>query len=338
MVSEIKRICWKKAEHIFGKPLPGLVKERLEWELRIIDKTQMEEMFCESLKTVSKYGKDGNRPFVRGCGGSSFVAWLLGITEVNPLPAHYICQCCGKIIFCEGKDCGPDMPNKCCPKCGREMQKDGFHLPPEFFFGVTGENMRRLDMFFDSPDFITFQLLQEKTGIKIKDIPFDDQKTLQNINEGKTLSIEEFADPKFQTLLRCFDEPSFAKLIRISGLRHGSGVWENNGENLMRKGYPLSEIICFREDIMLYLLARNLERNEAFYIAEKVRRGRGLEQQDENLMKNAGVPQQYISSCKKIEYLFPKAHVALQVMNAYRLAYYSVHFKDEFLSITERGF
>ena len=117
----------------------------------------------------------------------------------------------------------------------------------------------------------------------------------------------------------------FSDLVIISGLSHGTDVWAGNAQDLVRQGHPLSEVIGCRDDIMTYLLEKKLKPINAFKTMEDVRKGRGLRPDQEEDMKAHNVPDWYIESCKKIKYMFPKAHAVAYVMMAIRIAWYKVH-------------
>ena len=455
----------KRAEEIYGTPLPPRVQEQLDKELTSIITNGFSVMYRIAQELVRKSLSDGYLVGSRGSVGSSFVAYLSDITEVNSLPAHYICPNCKNVEF-HPSDIGLsgcDLPDKDCPKCGTKYKKDGHDIPFETFLGFNGDKEPDIDLNFsgeyqptihkytetffgegfvfragtigtvaektafgyvkkyceekgitmrnaemkrlskgcegvkrtsgqhpggiivvpytnnihefcpvqhpaddvnstiftthfdyhsidanllkldelghDDPTVI--RMLEDLTGLDAKLIPLDDPETLSLFTSNKALKLREGANigtdlgtygvPEFGTkfvrqMLEDTKPTTFSELVRISGLSHGTDVWLGNAQDLIRDGYcDLSHSICARDDIMIYLIAAGVEAGHSFKIMESVRKGKGLKPEDETAMRAANVPEWYIESCKKIKYMFPKAHAVAYVMMAFRVAWFKVH-------------
>ena len=120
---------------------------------------------------------------------------------------------------------------------------------------------------------------------------------------------------------------TFSELVMISGLSHGTDVWSNNAQLLVKNNEAkLNEVICTREDIMLYLIRAGAENKMAFDTMERVRKGRGLTDEQREIMENLDLPSWYIASCEKIKYMFPKAHAVAYVTLSFRIAYFKIHY------------
>lgn len=461
---EIREMSYQRAHAFYGEKLPQLVIDRLEKELSSIIENGFAVIYLIAHKLVKKSLEDGYLVGSRGSVGSSFVATMTEITEVNPLPPHYRCPECSKHEFITDGSIGTgvDLPDKVCPDCGTNFIKDGFDIPFEVFMGFKGDKVPDIDLNFSgeyqskihkyteeffgrdyvykagtistiadrtafgfvknylddkgmnvkraeidrlvsgctgvrkttgqhpgglmivpkansifdfSPiqhpandqdtdirtthfdyhsisgrilkldllghdDPTSLRLLQDMTGIEPKNIPLDDPDTMSIFSSTDildvdsellgtdigTLGIPEFGTSFVQQMLRDTRPTTFAELVRISGLSHGTDVWLNNAQNLIRDGKAeLAEVISVRDDIMNYLLQKGVEPSKAFWIMEHVRKGRGLTEEEELAMRENSVPDWYIDSCKKIKYMFPKAHAAAYVTMAYRIAYFKVH-------------
>ena len=205
-------------------------------------------------------------------------------------------------------------------------------------------NLLKLDILgHDDPTVI--RMLQDLTGIAPQDIPLDDKETMSIFNSTDALGVTPeqinskvgtFGIPEFGTkfargMLLDTHPTTFDELIRLSGLSHGTDVWLGNAQTLIEEGVvTLQEAICCRDDIMIYLIKKGWPPDKAFKIMETVRKGKALKDPAKwaeytELMKEHDVPEWYIKSCEKIKYMFPKAHAAAYVTNAFRIAWFKVH-------------
>ena len=218
-------------------------------------------------------------------------------------------------------------------------------ITTHFDYHVMDEQLVKLDILgHDDPT--TIKLLQEYTGVNVYDIPIADPDTLKIFSGTEILGItpEEigsvvgtFGVPEFGTgfvrqMLEDTLPKTFAELVRISGLSHGTDVWLNNAQEFIRQGQAtLSEVITVRDDIMNYLIDSGMEKGVAFKIMEFVRKGRPSKEPEQwenysNMMKEKNVKEWYIESCKRIKYMFPKGHAVAYVMMAMRIAYFKIHY------------
>jgi DNA polymerase-3 subunit alpha (Gram-positive type) len=455
---------YRRARELYGDPLPSVVQARLDREIDSILSHGFASIYYIAHRLVLKSLEDGYLVGSRGSVGSSLVATLLKITEVNPLAPHYRCpQCCySEFISDESVGSGFDLPAKECPQCQTRLLGDGQDIPFETFLGFEGDKVPDIDLNFSgeyqpeihryteelfgkgyvfragtiatvadktafglvkawaresgldpapavvdwlassltgvkrttgqhpgglmvvpsdqdihnfspvqhpaddrSSDVITthfdyhsiegrllkldllghddptaIRMLEDLSGIKASEVPFQDEKTMSLFSGVSgldvkpeavgtpvgSLGIPEFGTRFVRQMLVDTRPSTFAELVRISGLSHGTEVWTNNAQDLIRQGAAtLSQVIATRDDIMTYLLNRKIAPKTAFAISEAVRKGRGLTKDMDTEMREHGVPDWYIESCRHITYLFPKAHAAAYVMMGWRIAWFKVH-------------
>lgn len=473
---EVREMTYKKLEELYGENIDESLKERVEKELNSIIQNGFAVLYLIAQKLVHKSVDAGYLVGSRGSVGSSIVAYLMGITEVNGLYPHYRCPNCKHTEFMNEEGSGVDYPDKNCPKCNTKYIKDGHAIPFEVFMGFNGDKVPDIDLNFSGEyqgeihkyteelfgsdnvfragtistlaeknafgyvkkyleevegtpeikerkaevmriakgcegarkttgqhpggmivvpkdksiydfcpiqrpandmkatsktthfdyhvmdeqlvkldilghdDPTTLRILQDLTGVDIYTIPLDDKEVMSLFSGTEALGvtpdeigsptgtsgIPEFGTSFVKQMLVDTRPKTFAELVRISGLSHGTDVWLNNAQDYVRSGIAtLSQIITVRDDIMNKLIDDGLDKSLAFSIMEFVRKGQPTKNREKwqeysKIMKEHGVEQWYIDSCEKIKYMFPKGHAVAYVMMAVRIAYFKVHYPIEF--------
>jgi DNA polymerase-3 subunit alpha (Gram-positive type) len=217
--------------------------------------------------------------------------------------------------------------------------KNSSTITTHFDYHSISSRLVKLDILgHDDPTVI--KMLEDLTGMDPKTIPFDDAETMSLFRSTDALKISAeqlgskvgtFGIPEFGTkfvrqMLEDTTPKTFSELVRISGFSHGTDVWLNNAQDLIKTGTAkLSEAISARDDIMLYLIHKGVAPQLAFKIMECVRKGKGIKPEDVDKIRENDVPEWYIESCQKIKYMFPKAHAVAYVMMAFRIAWFKVH-------------
>lgn len=247
-----------------------------------------------------------------------------------------------------------------CPIQHPADDPDSDIITTHFEYHSIDANLLKLDeLGHDDPTIIKH--LENLTGVDAQQIPLDDPETMSLFHSCKALkykgenpdtdpilgdlgcvAVPEFGTKFVRGMVKETHPSTFAELVSISGLSHGTDVWLGNAAELVRKGIPLSGCICCRDDIMNYLILQGVKPKLSFKTMESVRKGKGLTEEMEAAMNEQHVPEWYIDSCKKIKYMFPKAHAVAYVMMAFRIAWFKVHrplaFYSAYFSIRAKGF
>ena len=230
-------------------------------------------------------------------------------------------------------------------------------ITTHFDYHSIDHNLLKLDILgHDDPTMI--RMLEDLTGLDAREIPLDSREVMSLFQNTSALGIRpediggcqlgalgipEFGTDFAMQMLIDAKPTCFSDLVRIAGLAHGTDVWLGNAQDLILSGQAtIQTAICTRDDIMIYLIGMGMDKSLSFTIMEAVRKGKGLKPEWEKAMREANVPEWYIDSCKKIKYMFPKAHAAAYVMMAWRIAYckvfYPLAYYAAFFSIRASGF
>ena len=218
-------------------------------------------------------------------------------------------------------------------------------ITTHFDYHSIDHNLLKLDILgHDDPTMI--RMLEDLTGLDATTIPLDSKEVMSLFKTTEALKIKpediggcklgalgipEFGTDFAMQMLIDTQPKNFSDLVRIAGLSHGTDVWLGNAQTLIKEGKAtISTAICTRDDIMTYLIGKGMDKELSFTIMESVRKGKGLKDEWVDAMTAAGVPDWYIWSCRKIKYMFPKAHAAAYVMMAWRIAYYKVFYPQAF--------
>jgi DNA polymerase III alpha subunit (gram-positive type) len=320
----IAGICVSRAREIYSESFPGKVKERLDAELDLIIKNGYSGIFLIAQKLVRKANDDGYTAGLRSGAGAALVSYLLGITEFDPLDYNIPFEC---FFGLEGErtpvfdlSFSEDYTEAACKYLQELLGKDSV-------IKLDAAGLKSLTM---------LKKLEDLTGADAKNIPLDDEETLTRFINADTLDIPLFESDCIRSMIKTAKPKSFDDFIKIFAASRGADVWDDNAENLIiSETAALSEIIAARDEIMTYLTDIGVSREQACGIMNNVRRGLGLTREHEDIMTNAGVPDWYIESCKKIKFLSPKADSVGDMMISFRIAWFKAHYPEAFYKVYE---
>lgn len=236
-----------------------------------------------------------------------------------------------------------------CPVQHPANKADSGVTTTHFDYHKIDSCLLKLDMLgHDVPTIL--RMFKDITGFDPLDVPMNDRKTMSLFTSPEALGITSedingcptgsLGLPEFGTnfvigMLVETQPKSFSGLVKISGLSHGTDVWNGNAQELIANGTcTLNEVIPTRDDIMVYLILHNVPNKDAFTIMEHVRKGKGLTPEEEALMREHDVPDWYIGSCKKIKYMFPKGHAVAYCTNTFRIGYFKINYPHAFYAAT----
>lgn len=362
---EIKERAYLKARELYGEDLHEFVKARLEKELRFISENDFSLCFWLPMKIADDSKSKGCPVMSRGTTGSSLVAYLLGLTHVNPLGAHYRCKDCHYIKFVDDYNSGFDLPAKKCPNCGNDLIRDGHNVPYETLFGFCGDKEPSIELnlceeykdalyetlfWLDilSNDAVQMlKILKEKTGVEPSENDLaDNAKLLKSIKEVNTDFIPEMGTEYVKKQIERTQPQKFSDVVVLNGLLHSTGAYVYNAEKMFENNVcDFESVIAFRDDVLLYLDKRRkeyIERNgndapishlDCYKISEIIRKGRAKRELSKykNALCEIGVPDWYIDSAKGISYLFPKAHSVEYMIVSFKLLWYKLNYPNEYL-------
>lgn len=354
---DLRRIVANKAYAIYGKPLPQEIQERLNIEVNSIIENRLDILYMITSKLVEKSKKYGYLTGYRGCLGSSLVAYLLGITECNPLPKKYggfniPFETFAGVNFNKYLDINLNIAtdiykkickyldqllkeHKICTNYGGIKVINGIYSFKRNIAKMTGEQIGNIVLLSDDNQ-VYLKKLYDLTNINPKAI------NLNNVCMSDfTIASKICFDKETEIIKKIIQKTqanTFEDLIRVLNLIYGTETWKDNAETIISNGEAdLLQVITSRDDIMIYLMEKGIDRITAYNTMENVRKGKGLTSDMTNIMIKHDIPYWYISSCNKIKYLFPKAHAISYLLCFSRLAWYETNYNKEFNKLMKKS-
>lgn len=361
-----KNKLWKKSRQAlrgrYGSVLPVEILNRYLSESAELQDTELIVYFDLLGRIRDRVNALGGQIRVNGSFGASFVAFILGASEINPLKPHYFCPKCGSLRFDETVLCGWDLPARRCA-CGEEYLRDGHDLPFETLRPFLRKNTRfnlsvspgacqaakeLIDACLEEntvfkltadQNLDSLSLLEKESGISLRDVDFACPDVLKAFQEGRTDGVLDFGSAYSKTLLGEIAPSSFHDLIQTAGLAHGSGVWPDNASVLIQGGMNAGAVIAYREDVFRHIQKKMTEKKIfhtgfACQVMEHTRRGfyakNGVPDELRQQLASLGLEDWFSCSLGKIQYLFPEAFGAAHVKYALILMWYKLKYPEVF--------
>ena len=329
---------------IYGCNLPSVVRERLEWELEAICEHDFSVIFYAMGEITKRAHEEGYVTSVRGAMASSLVSYLLGITDINPLPPHYRCKKCKHSEFDVGNeyDIGVDLPDKLCPICGEPLAKDGFNLSAEMLLGLDGDKV---------PDICiaVSHEYSERAEEHLKELFKNDYvipaKNYEEHGRAQEFFIapEELLDDiELSEHFLKFGLPCYVTVEMLSVLQSVTGVSvsEIPLDDNVRRLINGDKLITSQDDIFQFLIKKGMSRYDAHKYMRICSLGKLGEARFcgewEKVAKKHNIEELYIESAKKFRWLTSKANLLVCALAQYRLAWYKTHYPKEFCEVFGR--
>lgn len=324
----LKQISLSKLKELYGNNIEDNILERYNFEITSIFQNKFEDIYYQAYMIAKKAKEDEEIMIIRGSGSSSFIAYLLGISYINPIEFNIPFETFANIEGSKKPDFNFEFTTKCAPKI--EKYLNDLLSEENIFSDIKILSSTILDMIKE---------LEINTGIKHTDINLKD-KELINVFNIDVEGIKSFDTEHIKKIIDKVKPKNIDDLIKIFSLEHGTALWDNNNEELINE-HSIDELACSRDDVFLYLLEKGIKRKTAFEISEFVRKGKASPREEQwkeylKIMKQYEIPNWYITSLEKAIYMFPKAHSCNYVYISLILAWYKIYYLQEFIKVKNK--